>query len=98
MGLDRKDQLGGGAKRIGSEIHRYRASMARTAQEAIMGARLSSDGGNDAHGQILLFQRWPLLDMDLARPRGPEMRDAPRFFELVAEVRRHLREVDPERE
>ena len=39
-----------------------------------------------------------LLDIDLARPRGPEMRDAPRFFELVAEVRRHLREVDPERE
>src|SRR5205814_295716 len=32
VGLGRKDQLGGGAKRIGSEIHRYRASMARTAQ------------------------------------------------------------------
>ena len=39
-----------------------------------------------------------LLDIDLPRPRGPETRDAPRFFELVAEVRRHLREVDPERE
>jgi NitT/TauT family transport system ATP-binding protein len=39
-----------------------------------------------------------VLDIDLARPRGPETRDAPRFFELVAEVRRHLREVDPERE
>jgi len=39
-----------------------------------------------------------LLDIHLARPRGPETRDAPRFFELVAEVRRHLREVDPERE
>ena len=39
-----------------------------------------------------------LLDIDLARPRGPETRDAPRFFELVAEVRRRLREVDPERE
>src|SRR5439155_25160193 len=32
-----------------------------------------------------------LLDIHLARPRGPETRDAPRFFELVAEVRRHLR-------
>lgn len=39
-----------------------------------------------------------VLDVDLARPRGPETRDAPRFFELVAEVRRHLREVDPEPE
>jgi NitT/TauT family transport system ATP-binding protein len=39
-----------------------------------------------------------VLEIDLARPRGPETRDAPRFFELVAEVRRHLREVDPERE
>jgi NitT/TauT family transport system ATP-binding protein len=35
-----------------------------------------------------------VLDIDLARPREAETRDAARFFELVAEVRRHLREVE----
>jgi NitT/TauT family transport system ATP-binding protein len=35
-----------------------------------------------------------VIDVDLARPREAETRDAPRFFELIANVRRHLREVD----
>jgi len=35
-----------------------------------------------------------VIDVDLARPRGDETREAPHFFELVAEVRHHLREVD----
>ena len=35
-----------------------------------------------------------VVPVDLPRPRGPETRDAPRFFELIAEVRRNLREVD----
>jgi NitT/TauT family transport system ATP-binding protein len=35
-----------------------------------------------------------VIDVDLSRPRGPEAREAPRFFELIAEVRRNLREVD----
>src|SRR6266567_3398925 len=35
-----------------------------------------------------------VIDVDLARPREGATRDAPRFFELVAEVRHHLREVD----
>ena len=35
-----------------------------------------------------------VIPVDLPRPRGPETRDAPRFFELIAEVRRNLREVD----
>ena len=35
-----------------------------------------------------------VIDVDLARPREGVTRDAPRFFELVAEVRHHLREVD----
>jgi NitT/TauT family transport system ATP-binding protein len=34
------------------------------------------------------------IEVDLARPRAGETRDAARFFELVADVRRHLREVD----
>ncbi len=32
--------------------------------------------------------------VDLPRPRGPETREAPRYFELIAEVRHNLREVD----
>src|SRR5258708_28483975 len=32
-----------------------------------------------------------IIEVDLARPREGETRDAPRFFELVAEVRRPLR-------
>ena len=35
-----------------------------------------------------------VIPVDLPRPRGPATRDAPRFFELIAEVRRNLREVD----
>jgi len=35
-----------------------------------------------------------VLTVDLPRPRGPETRDLPRFFELIAEVRHNLREVD----
>jgi NitT/TauT family transport system ATP-binding protein len=35
-----------------------------------------------------------IIDVDLPRPREAATRDAPRFFELVAEVRHHLREVD----
>ncbi len=35
-----------------------------------------------------------VIDVDLARPRGDETREAPHFFELVAEVRHYLREVD----
>src|SRR6202022_1002099 len=35
-----------------------------------------------------------LIGVDLARPREAATRDAPRFFELVAEVRHHLRELD----
>jgi NitT/TauT family transport system ATP-binding protein len=35
-----------------------------------------------------------IIDVDLARPREAATRDAPRFFELVAEVRHHLREQD----
>jgi NitT/TauT family transport system ATP-binding protein len=37
-----------------------------------------------------------VIDVDLRRPREAVARDAPRFFELVAEVRRHLREVEHE--
>jgi len=32
--------------------------------------------------------------VDLSRPRAAETREVPRFFELVAEVRHHLREVE----
>jgi NitT/TauT family transport system ATP-binding protein len=39
-----------------------------------------------------------VIDVDLARPRDAETRDAPAFFGLVAEVRHHLREVDDARE
>jgi NitT/TauT family transport system ATP-binding protein len=35
-----------------------------------------------------------VLDVDLARPRESQTRDAPAFFSLVAEVRHHLREMD----
>jgi NitT/TauT family transport system ATP-binding protein len=35
-----------------------------------------------------------VIDVDLPRPRETTTREAPRFFELVAEVRHHLREVD----
>jgi NitT/TauT family transport system ATP-binding protein len=35
-----------------------------------------------------------MVDVDLPRPRDETTRDAPRYFELVAEVRHHLREVD----
>jgi NitT/TauT family transport system ATP-binding protein len=35
-----------------------------------------------------------VIDVDLPRPREAETREAPHFFELVAEVRHHLREVD----
>jgi NitT/TauT family transport system ATP-binding protein len=35
-----------------------------------------------------------VIDVDLGRPREPETREAPRFFELVAAVRHHLREVE----
>ncbi len=35
-----------------------------------------------------------VVTVDLPRPRGPETRDARRFIELIAEVRRNLREVD----
>jgi len=35
-----------------------------------------------------------VIDVDLSRPREGSTRDAPRFVELVAEVRHHLREVD----
>jgi NitT/TauT family transport system ATP-binding protein len=35
-----------------------------------------------------------VVDVDLARPRDAETRDAPEFFRLVAEIRHHLREVD----
>jgi NitT/TauT family transport system ATP-binding protein len=35
-----------------------------------------------------------VISVDLPRPRGPETRDAPRFFKLIAEVRHNLREVD----
>jgi NitT/TauT family transport system ATP-binding protein len=35
-----------------------------------------------------------ILDIDLARPREAATRDEERFFQLVAEVRRNLREVD----
>jgi NitT/TauT family transport system ATP-binding protein len=35
-----------------------------------------------------------VIDVDLSRPRDASKRDAPRFFELVAEVRHHLRELD----
>ena len=35
-----------------------------------------------------------IIDVDLQRPRETEIREIPRFFELVAEVRQHLREVD----
>jgi NitT/TauT family transport system ATP-binding protein len=35
-----------------------------------------------------------VITVDLPRPRGPETRDLPRFFELIAEVRHNLREVD----
>ena len=37
-----------------------------------------------------------VIDVDLRRPREAGAREAPRFFELVAEVRRHLREVEQE--
>jgi NitT/TauT family transport system ATP-binding protein len=35
-----------------------------------------------------------IVEIDLPRPRAAETRDTPRFFELIAAVRRHLREVD----
>ena len=35
-----------------------------------------------------------VIPVDLPRPRCPATRDAPRFFELIAEVRHNLREVD----
>ncbi|MGE3272251.1 MAG: ABC transporter ATP-binding protein [Chloroflexota bacterium] len=35
-----------------------------------------------------------VIDVDLPRPRGPETREDRRFFELIAEVRHNLREVD----
>jgi NitT/TauT family transport system ATP-binding protein len=35
-----------------------------------------------------------IVTVDLPRPRGPETRESPRFFELIAEVRHNLREVD----
>jgi NitT/TauT family transport system ATP-binding protein len=35
-----------------------------------------------------------VIDVDLARPREADTREATRFFELVAEVRHHIREVD----
>jgi NitT/TauT family transport system ATP-binding protein len=35
-----------------------------------------------------------VVPVDLPRPRGPETREASRFFELIAEVRHNLREVD----
>jgi NitT/TauT family transport system ATP-binding protein len=38
-----------------------------------------------------------MIEVDLSRPREAETRDAPAFFRLVAEVRRHLREVDEAR-
>jgi NitT/TauT family transport system ATP-binding protein len=34
------------------------------------------------------------VDVDLPRPREGATRDAPRFFDLVAEVRKYLRELD----
>ena len=37
------------------------------------------------------------IEVDIGRPREPEIRDDPRFFQLVAQVRRHLREVDDSR-
>ena len=35
-----------------------------------------------------------VISVDLPRPRGPETRELPRFFELIADVRHNLREVD----
>jgi NitT/TauT family transport system ATP-binding protein len=35
-----------------------------------------------------------VIDVDLSRPREAETREVPHFFELVAEVRHHIREVD----
>ena len=35
-----------------------------------------------------------VIGVDLPRPRGPDTRQAPRFFELIAGVRQNLREVD----
>jgi NitT/TauT family transport system ATP-binding protein len=35
-----------------------------------------------------------VVDVDLPRPRETTTRETPRFFELIAEVRHHLREVD----
>jgi NitT/TauT family transport system ATP-binding protein len=35
-----------------------------------------------------------IVDVSLPRPRNIEIRDTPQFVELVARVRRHLREVD----
>ena len=35
-----------------------------------------------------------VVGVDLPRPRGPETRESPRFFELIAEVRHNLREVE----
>jgi len=35
-----------------------------------------------------------VIGVDLPRPRGPDTREAPRFFELIADVRHNLREVD----
>lgn len=37
------------------------------------------------------------IEVDIGRPREPEIRDDPRFFHLVADVRHHLREVDDSR-
>jgi NitT/TauT family transport system ATP-binding protein len=35
-----------------------------------------------------------VIDVDLSRPREAETREGPHFFELVAAVRHHIREVD----
>ncbi|HLZ28363.1 MAG TPA: ABC transporter ATP-binding protein [Chloroflexota bacterium] len=35
-----------------------------------------------------------VIDVDLSRPREAATREVPHFFELVAEVRHHIREVD----
>jgi NitT/TauT family transport system ATP-binding protein len=50
-------------------------------------------------GRIVVMSPRPgrvetVIPVDLPRPRGPETRESPRFFELIAEVRHNLREVD----
>ncbi len=35
-----------------------------------------------------------VIPVDLPRPRGPETRELPRFFALIAEIRHNLREVE----